>query len=150
MIRRSILFSLLICISSLLCAQQEQSPPPQPTLKRIGDFFKTKKGKALIAVTIVLLGGSAVWYLCGRSGVRVTEAQRNTDLCGAAVQGFCQGKFGKKVSAWCEFADESNVEVKVVGVKSPPKTVLDELRKLVQNYSMTVTAITYKSDCNYE
>jgi len=52
----------------LLGTKQESVPPSQAIAKKLRAFFETKKGKAVLAVGIVLLGGSAVWYLRGMRG----------------------------------------------------------------------------------
>lgn len=101
MIRRSILLSLLFCSSSLLICTQEQAPPSQPTLKKISAFFRTKKGKALIAATMVLLGGTAVWYWRGGSGMRLQEWENN------AVQSW-QTTFGTNTAISCMYFYEAN------------------------------------------
>ncbi len=74
MIRRLILYSLFFsCACSLLGTQQEFVPPSQTIAKKIRAFFKTKKGKTVLAVGVVLLGGSVVWYLselCRTNGTK--------------------------------------------------------------------------------
>ncbi|TET34282.1 hypothetical protein E3J61_03070 [Candidatus Dependentiae bacterium] len=102
MIKRLVLYSIFFCCtSSLLGTKQESVPPSQVIAKKERAFFETKKGKAVLAFSIVLLGGSAVWYLRGMRG-RTNSGLSQEDMAKPSLPlkalTVWQKRFGVRVS----------------------------------------------------
>ncbi len=141
MIKRLVLYSLIFCSSGFsLNAQQESGSSYQTVAKKVRAFFKKKKGKVFIAVTIVLLGGSAVWYFRGMSDAAV---QRNSDSFVAEVQVHCK-KWDKKALICCEHDINNMVVIKIWNVKNSSTNILGDLQGIAKKYSITVTKVEYQ------